>query len=74
MSLVEAYYEQEKDGRIGKHYTYRGKEPATMSDVYEYYLKGNIYTDSCATKCKVAIGISIVSIITSLGCVIATII
>lgn len=65
MALFEKHYEEREDGSIVQCYTYRGDELATKSDVYEWHTRSMAYTDSCDTKCKVAIGISIASIIAS---------
>lgn len=65
MQLFETEYRETKNGYVEKIFTYKGEELATKSDVYEWYLKGNAYTDSYDIRSRVAIGISIASIILS---------
>ncbi len=65
MALFEKRYEETEDGNIKEVYLYKGEELATKSDVFEWYKKGNLYTDTCDIRSKVAIGISIASIIIS---------
>ena len=65
--LLETYYEEREGGEIVKCYRFKGEELATKSDVYGWHRRGMAYTDSCDTKCKVAIGVSIASIIISLA-------
>lgn len=64
-NLFETTYEEREDGKIAKVYLYKGEELATKADVYEWYIKGNLYTDTCDIRSKVAIGFSIASIIIS---------
>ncbi|MCM1057923.1 MAG: hypothetical protein NC517_09985 [Firmicutes bacterium] len=64
--MFETEYREREDGTIESRYKFRGEELATKSDVYEWYLRGNAYTDTCDTRSKVAIGFSIVSMIISL--------
>ena len=66
MKLFETIYEETEDGNVKETYKYKGEELAKKSDVYEWYLKGNLYTDTCDIRSKVAIGISIASIILSI--------
>ncbi len=67
MELFEKQYKETEEGNIEERYIYKGEELATKSDVYKWYLKGNLYTDTCDTRSKVAIGFSIASMIISLA-------
>lgn len=64
--LFETEYREKEDGTIEKRYKFKGEDLATKSDVYEWYLKGNAYTDTCDMRSKVAIGLSIVSVMISI--------
>lgn len=75
MALLETEYEEREDGTIAKVYIYNREEFARMTDVYEWYKRANLYTDTCDTRSKVAIGFSIASIIISLiACIICLVI